>query len=50
MMVFFGLLLSVAGLVATVFVVYWIWIIQERLGRMAQDLGEIKEILRQQRQ
>jgi len=41
----FGILVSLIGLVVWVLVVYWIWLIQDRLGRVARDLGEIKEIL-----
>lgn len=46
----FSILITLIGLVVWILVVYWIWLIQDRVGRMAQDVAEIKEVLSRQRQ
>jgi len=40
-----SILVSLIGLAVWVLVIYWIWLIQDRVGRMARDVGEIREML-----
>ncbi len=45
----FAVLVWLAMLVVTVLVVYWIWVIQDRTNRMANELAEIKALLQERK-
>jgi len=45
-----SLIVWLAMLVVTVLVVYWIWVIQDRSNRMAQELAEIKALLQERKE
>ncbi|MCL6581829.1 MAG: hypothetical protein K6U08_09540 [Firmicutes bacterium] len=42
-----ALLIWVFSVAIGILVVYWVWVIQDRVGRLAREVAEIKNILRE---